>query len=703
MPTPAPTPDDFPAGDSRMAAEFRAFDWSTHVLGPTAGWPVVLRVAVNMMLASSFPQCMAWGPQRTLLYNDAYRPMLGNKPAPLGKPIDEVWAEVWPDIRPLLERAYAGEATFVEDLPLVVERHGRPEQAWFTFCYSPVRDERGQVLGMLDTALETTGKMLAEQRLTEAAASLERQVAERTADRNRLWQLSSDLMLVARLDGVVLAVNPAWTQLLGWREDETLGADVMQLVHDDDRQASLAQLQQLAQGHALHRFDNRMRHRDGSYRWISWTATPGDGALSAVGRDVTAEREQADALRRTEEMLRHSQKMEAVGQLTGGLAHDFNNLLQGITGSLQLMERLIDRGRHGELGRYITSARGAARRAATLTHRLLAFSRRQTLAPRPTDLNELVAGMEELIHRSLGPGIELQHAPAPGLWLTRVDADQLESALLNLCINARDAMPDGGRLQLTLANLQLADEAAALDLPAGDYVALSVTDTGTGMPPEVVARAFDPFFTTKPIGRGTGLGLSMVYGFARQSGGQVQIDSAPGQGTTVRILLPRSNASVAQPAPAVAASSTHAAGPKLDGQALVVEDNAEVRMLVVEALREQGLTVTAMEDGPRALGLLQTEQPFDLLVTDVGLPGGLNGRQLADAAVALRPRLRVLFITGYADNAALGAADLAAGMDVLVKPFTLEALLARVKGLLEGPTAGPPQGRARPLGGPRTQ
>jgi len=665
-----------------MAAEFRAFDWSTHVLGPMAGWPVVLRVAVNMMLASSFPQCMAWGPQRTLLYNDAYRPMLGHKPAPLGKPIDEVWAEVWPDIRPLLERAYAGEATFVEDLPLVVERHGRPEQAWFTFCYSPVRDERGQVLGMLDTALETTGKMLAEQRLTEAAASLERQVAERTADRNRLWQLSSDLMLVARLDGTVLAVNPAWTQLLGWTEDDTLGTDVMGLVHLEDRQASQHQLQQLAEGHSLHRFDNRMRHRDGSYRWISWTATPGDGVMSAVGRDVTAEREQADALRRTEEMLRHSQKMEAVGQLTGGLAHDFNNLLQGISGSLQLIEKLIERGRHADLGRYLTSARGATRRAATLTHRLLAFSRRQTLAPRPTDLNELVAGMAELIHRSLGPGIEWRHAPAPGLWPTRVDVDQLESALLNLCINARDAMPDGGVLQLALANEHLAQDDTALDLPAGDYVALSVSDTGIGMPAEVVARAFDPFFTTKPIGRGTGLGLSMVYGFARQSGGQVQIDSVPGQGTTVRLLLPRSTEAARPAAAAPMALPQAQPEPTLSGQVLLVEDNAEVRLLVADALHDLGLSLTTAEDGPGALALLQSAQPFDLLISDVGLPGGLNGRQVADAALALRPQLRVLFITGYADNAVLGAADLAAGMDVLVKPFTLEALVARVKGLL---------------------
>ncbi len=383
----------------------------------------------------------------------------------------------------------------------------------------------------------------------------------------------------------------------------------------------------------------------------------------------------------TEEALRHSQKIEAIGQLTGGLAHDFNNLLGGISGSLDLMRVRLVQGRGEELFRYIDLAARSAQRAASLTQRLLAFARRQTLAPRPTNVNALIGGMEELIRRTIGPAITLEVVGAAGLWPTFVDGPQLESALLNLCINARDAMPDGGRLTIETANKWLDDKwAQERDLPVGQYVCIAVTDNGSGMPPDVLARAFDPFFTTKPIGEGTGLGLSMVYGFARQSGGQVRLYSEVGQGSTVSLYLPRHDLDAENEEPEVH-EPPHTAG---SGEVvLVVDDEASIRMLAVEVLDEAGYTTLQAEDGPTALRILQSAARIDLLITDVGLPGGLNGRQVADAARAARPDLQVLFITGYAENAAFGNGHLQPGMQLLTKPFKMETLMRRVQAILE--------------------
>jgi len=389
-------------------------------------------------------------------------------------------------------------------------------------------------------------------------------------------------------------------------------------------------------------------------------------------------------LMEAEAALRQSQKMEAVGQLTGGLAHDFNNLLTGITGSLELLQARLVQGRLGgrDAERYVAAAQGAARRAAALTHRLLAFSRRQTLDPKPTNVNRLIAGMEELIRRTMGPSVTVEVAAAGGLWTTLVDPHQLENALLNLTINARDAMPHGGKLTIETANKWLDTRAAReRDLSPGQYVALSVTDSGTGMTQDVINHAFDPFFTTKPIGQGTGLGLSMIYGFVRQSGGHVRIYSEVGQGTTLSLYLPRHNASAAEAAEAIppfieAPRAGH------NETVLVVDDEPTVRMLVTEVLQELGYHALEASDGAAGLRILQTEHRIDLLVTDVGLPGGMNGRQLADAARAVRPALRVLFITGYAENAVLSHGHLDAGMHVLTKPFAMEALATRIRELI---------------------
>jgi CheY-like chemotaxis protein len=373
--------------------------------------------------------------------------------------------------------------------------------------------------------------------------------------------------------------------------------------------------------------------------------------------------------------------MEAVGQLTGGLAHDFNNLLTGISGSLELLQIRISQGRYKDVERYISMAQGASKRAAALTHRLLAFSRRQTLDPKATDVNRLVAGMKDLINNTLGPTIQPNLIEESALWATLVDPNQLENALLNLCINARDAMPNGGRLTIETVNCSFdKSNAAARELRPGDYVGLLVSDTGTGMTEEVIQRAFDPFYTTKPLGQGTGLGLSMIYGFVQQSGGQVRISSKVGVGTTVQLFLPRHDERemAAEQNGDLARTPRAAAGDTV----LIVDDEPSVRMLLTEVLAELGYTAIEAADGSSALRVLQSDARIDLLVTDVGLPGGMNGRQLADFGRVARPKLRVLFITGYAEKTVVADGQLEAGMGILTKPFAIEGLAARIKELI---------------------
>lgn len=395
-------------------------------------------------------------------------------------------------------------------------------------------------------------------------------------------------------------------------------------------------------------------------------------------------RAEAASRQAAEEKLRQSQKMEAIGQLTGGIAHDFNNLLTGISGSLNLLSTRIANGRFSEVDKYISAAQKSAERAAALTHRLLAFSRQQALDPRPTDINRLTAGMEDLIRQTVGPSTHVEFVSLSGVWTVLADANQLENALLNLCINARDAMPGGGKLTIESGNRWFDDGAAReRDLQEGQYVSLCVSDTGTGMEQDVIDRAFDPFYTTKPIGKGTGLGLSMTYGFARQSGGTVRIYSEISKGTMVCIYLPRytGEAEVDQPVP-------HEADEPRANQnetILVIDDEPTIRMLVSEILQELGYTVFEAADGAAGLKILESESRVDLLVTDVGLPGGMNGRQVAEAARRLRGGLKVLFITGYAENAVVSHGLLDHDMHMLTKPFPMELFANRVKSILASP------------------
>jgi len=384
-----------------------------------------------------------------------------------------------------------------------------------------------------------------------------------------------------------------------------------------------------------------------------------------------------------EDALRQAQKMEAVGQLTGGIAHDFNNLLTGVLGSIDLLQKRLAQGRMSEVDRYAATAESAAKRAAALTHRLLAFSRRQPLDPRAVDANRLVGSMEELLRRTLGEAVELEVVRAAGLWTTLCDPHQLESAILNLAINGRDAMPDGGKLTIETCNAHLDETYSAREraLKAGQYICVCVTDTGVGMSADVIAKAFEPFFTTKPIGQGTGLGLSMIYGFAQQSNGYAKIYSELGQGTTVKLYLPRHFGAAEQPEqahPLAAGRPTNADGKTV----LVVEDEPSVRNLVIDVLHERGYATLEAADGQTGLQILQGQSKVDLLISDVGLPG-LNGRQLADAARAQRPDLPILFMTGYAENAAIAGGFLEPGMEMITKPFAVDVFVGRVAGILK--------------------
>jgi PAS domain S-box-containing protein len=384
---------------------------------------------------------------------------------------------------------------------------------------------------------------------------------------------------------------------------------------------------------------------------------------------------------RAEDALRHAQKMEAVGQLTGGIAHDFNNMLTGIIGSLDLMQRYITAGRSDDIGRFADAAVASAHRAAALTHRLLAFSRRQSLDRRPLDPNQLVASLEDLFRRTKGAHITLKVQLGNDIWPVNTDASQLENALLNLVINARDAMPEGGELLIETANSYLdgTDITTLEPVKAGDYVMLGVCDNGTGMAPKILAKAFDPFFTTKPIGQGTGLGLSMIYGFAQQSGGHVTLHSEPGQGTCVRLYLPRLHGTALESSLPTSLSEAPVA---LAGEAVVVvEDDPAVRMLVVNVLDELGYTAHQAADARTALPLLESDLRVDLLVTDVGLPG-MNGRQLAEIARQHRPGLRILFMTGYAQKATERQGLLEDGMDMVAKPFSIDLLATKIRSMI---------------------
>ncbi|MFN3818050.1 PAS domain S-box protein [Blastomonas sp.] len=562
----------------------------------------------------------------------------------------------------------------------------------------PLHDAQGEITGFIKIARDETERRAAEAALRETEQRY-RLAAKATNDAIWDWNLLSN-----RIDW-----NEAVTVLFGYTcEDIEPTADWwIDNIHPDDRLRVQKDIHAVIAGQGEQwASEYRFRRADGTYsdifdRGHVFRDDTGQ-AVRMIGAmlDLTVRKRAESELRelnetlearvreRTEELmtaqdaLRQSQKMEAVGQLTGGLAHDFNNLLTGISGSLEMMQARIARGRVDDVERYIAAARGAADRAAALTHRLLAFARRQTLAPKPTNITLLVAGMEDLICRTVGPAIRLEIGTGEELWPSLIDSSQLENAVLNLCINARDAMPGGGVIAIETRNCTMDEQSAGQHgLAQGDYISLCVADTGTGMSPDIIAKAFDPFFTTKPMGEGTGLGLSMIYGFAKQSGGSVSMSSEVGAGTKVCIYLPRHFGDVEPAAAAIGFdASPHAAAGET---VLVIDDEPTVRMLVAEVLTDLGYTAIEAVDGVAGLKVLESDLRIDLLVTDVGLPGGLNGRQVAEAARAVRHDLKVLFITGYAEASVFGCGQVDQEMHVLTKPFSVEVLAARIRELIE--------------------
>jgi PAS domain S-box-containing protein len=630
------------------------------------------------------------------LTNADYQRVIGGLDV-LGRPVEEAL----PTMRgqgfiDLLDEVYRSGVPYVGrnvTVSLPSEDGANTIERVLDFVYQPIRTDTGGCSGIFVAGSDVTERSRAERRLREANEQL-----------NALFNQAAVGICQTELDGTILEVNQRYSDLVGRPRSALIGRNRLELIHPADRPMVDLMFRRLLDTGEAFFVEKRYVLPDGGTTWVSnhvslvAHAPDESPRVSIVVSDINERRRATEALRevnetlgervreevqhraRAEEALRQAQKMEAVGQLTGGIAHDFNNLLQSILMALELTQEMIRRGRVGEVDRFIETARGSAKRAAALTHRLLAFSRRQPLDPTPVKVNGLLLSIEDLLQGALGAPIRVEFALDPQAWNTHCDRNQLESAVLNLAINARDAMPKGGTLTICTDNVSLDEVPDVPDAVRGDFVRIRVRDTGAGMTPEIAARAFDPFFTTKPLGQGTGLGLSMIYGFVRQSGGDARIESTLGEGTTISLLLPRRDDEDER-----APESTQVRGSRAVRAAtiLLVEDEMPIRVLVADLLEGRGHRVLTANDGPAGLRQVETDQVIDLLISDIGLPG-LNGRQLADSARIRRPRLPVLLMTGYADDATAAEGFLGRDMHLLTKPFTADALLARVEEILAG-------------------
>ncbi|HEY0601225.1 PAS domain S-box protein [Brevundimonas sp.] len=797
-------PDEmaFLAGGGEVGALMRGHDWSRSPLGHPSTWPQSLRSVIGLMLHSKFPMFVAWGDDLGFLYNDAYIDVLGAKhPEALGRPFHDIWAEIWPDISPLIEAALAGEGTFHQNMPLLMNRKGFDEQTWFTFSYSPVHDETGTVAGMFCACAETTGQVLAEAALTESETRF-RGMADHTPV----------MMWVTDPTGHCTYLNPRWYAFTGQQPGAGEGYGWLDAIHPDDRPIAEAAFMTANAEQKDYEVEFRIRRADGVYRWTLDAAAARFSAtgdyLGYVGSVIDiderremesilrqandrleervaaalAERHEVDALHRAyfanspealfvigvepdggfvveetnpaheaavgmkledlrgrrlddilppelfeqirgtytkvvetgaihqyreeydltgepqhwdtslvpmrdaqgrivrligssrnvtrqvvaEEALRQSQKMDAMGQLTGGVAHDFNNLLTPIVGALDMLQR---KGAGGEREqRLIEGAAQSAERAKVLVQRLLAFARRQPLQPVAVDVERVVRGMADLIASTTGPQIKVVVETPAQLPPARADTNQLEMALLNLAVNARDAMPNGGTLRIS-ASAEIVRSGASERLRPGRYVRVSVADTGSGMDEATLARAVEPFFSTKGIGQGTGLGLSMAHGLASQLGGALLIASSPGLGTNVELWLPQTDALPETPARSPDATATDRAG-----SVLLVDDEEFVRLSTADMLADMGYRVIEAASAEEALRLFSA-QPIDLVVTDHLMPG-MTGTELARELREARPELAVLLVSGFAE-----VEGVAPDLPRLTKPFRKDELAASIAGL----------------------
>lgn len=656
------------AGEGECARRLRAIDWANTPLGAVDGWPLSLQTTLRIVLNSQFPMMVHWGPQLITFYNDAYAPSLGSKhPGNLGSPAQHWWAEMWDQLTPIFDQVLGGRAYYVEDACYTPDRDGGSREAYFTHCHSPLWDDQGQIAGIFLVVTETTRGILAERRLKDMNAHLEELVVERTEDRNALWQLSQDMMLRCTLEGLITAVNPAWTESLGWLEAELVGSNLFEWLHPDDVTHTREIAAELARGISHTRFDNRYRHRDGSYRWISWSSRADDGTVNAVGRDFTEEQRRIDALVLAEDAMRQSQKMEAVGQLTGGVAHDFNNLLTIMRSSVDFLRRpdLTEIRRQ----RYLTAVSETVDRAAKLTAQLLAFARRQALKPEVFEVGHKLRALTDMLNTLMGARILVITRLPDTPCFIEADTNQFENALINLAVNARDAMAGAGTLVVELRhNVPLPAIRGHAAAP-GRFAQILMTDTGGGIADDTLGRIFEPFFTTKEVGKGTGLGLSQVFGFAKQSGGDVTVHSVYGQGAVFSVFLPEI-VPASEPLPRLTIDET--AAPMGTGQrVLVVEDNIEVGRFAAQMLEDLGYSPAWAVNAEEALSILGHDGGgFDVVFSDVVMPG-MGGLELARILRARLPWLPVVLATGYSHEL---AQDGAQGYELLNKPYSTEEL-----------------------------
>lgn len=676
-----------------------AHDWAATPLGPLSGWPQPLRTAAGIVLGSNIPMMVAWGADLLIVHNDSYGEVLGDRRPALGRPLREVWDDVWDVVGANARRVLAGETVYMESAPRPLRREGRQRTAWLTSCYNPLFGEGGEVAGIFGVVTAVSEDERTEIKLRESE------------DRFRRIADSAPVpMWVTKLDRKRGFVNRAYAEFLGVPYEEALDFDWRTRIHPDDVARIVEE--SLAGEATLKPFTLEARYLrgDGEWRWLRSESQPRWGAAGehegfiGVAFDVTDSKLAEAALRemnetlerrvgertadltaalerlrseaaereRAEEALRQAQKMEAVGQLTGGIAHDFNNLLTPILGGLELIASRVDDAR---LKRVAEAALESCRRGAKLTGQLLAFSRIQRLAMKPVEVNAVIANMRQILKHTIGTAIEVRTSFDEQAGRAICDENQLENAILNLAINARDAMPQGGVLSISTARTK---EPGGPDLDGGAYVCVTVEDDGEGMPPDVLARAVEPFFSTKPLGKGTGLGLAQVYGIAQQSGGTLRIESELGKGTKVRILLPRARGDgLAQDEGESGAIPEARPGGSGCARILVVDDDADVRSFLADALDELGHDVTACDCGEAALAEVDRGAP-DLLLLDFAMPG-MNGAEVARAVRARRPGLPIVFVTGYAETEQLQAA-VGGDVRVLRKPFSVDELTAAIAG-----------------------
>jgi len=724
-------------GGGLMAERIRNHDWANTPLGPLHSWPDVLKTTVALCLASRFPQAVLWGSQLITLHNDAFSQILGDKPLALGRPFSHVWQEAWSDIEHMAQRALKGEAVFIEDFPLLIERHGSPERAYFTFCYSPIRDHAGAVVGMLDTVTETTASVVANRRLNfldslgRAAANAtdpERIMATTTQLLGEHLQLSSCAYAVMDpdQDGFTICgdwVAPGSPRLLGQYHLADFGRLAVSrlraglpLVIDNN----LAQLPARASATfqaigitaticmplikegrltalmAIHdkaprawtRYEQTLISEVTERCWahiqrVQAHAEVRETMSALEALNATLEQrveERTSQLLHTEAVLRQTQKLEAIGQLTGGVAHDFNNLLTIIRSSLHFLQRPdLDETRRS---RYLKTMADTVDRGAKLTGQLLAFARRQALSPQVFEAGPRLEAMAEMLDSATGARVQVQlELPATPCHV-HADLGQLETAVINLMINARDAMAGEGTLRLRLEAGRPLPAMRDQPAQAGPFAAISVIDGGVGIAEHLLERIFDPFFTTKAAGQGTGLGLSQVFGFARQSGGDVQVNSVEGQGTTFTLYLPQ----VAQAASEPPCPGTTPAPHGQRRRILVVEDNADVGSFTAQILRDHGYQISWATSAEDALAqIASAESAFDAVFSDVVMPG-IGGLALGRELRRSHPQLPVILTSGYSEAIAEGGHQ---GFEFLAKPYSAEqvcSLLGKVLGEPVNPT-----------------